>query len=266
MRARLAIALLLAGCGGAEAPLDDARNDNTGRHAGGEACAERTPAAPVAAPLAGLDGRWFLLEPGGEDVEMVLELAGATGRAWGEDPSEALPVTVRTRPDGVVEVGLAMPGDDERAMRIFLFPRGPGNALAVATGEGDARIARRAAPVPAFLEGRWIVADPRGREPAMPFDIRGDRAEAMIDGAPRSMQLYGLAPDGPTIDLVAQRPEGGDVEWLRLQPVSPDVLIVRIGDDEEYRVMHREGAAPAWLGELGGPRPFEPASATAPPP
>lgn len=253
MRAASILAIVLAGCGGAPPP-DDGPNDNARhRHAGGEAaCVERSPAAPA---LAGLDGRWFLLEPGDDDVEMVIDLAGGRGTAWAEDPSESMAVTVVPRADGLGGLALSMPGDG--VIRVLLVPRGPGSMLAIAEGEEDARIARRAAPVPAFLEGAWTLADPRGREAPVELQIRGDRASTAVRGETREVRLYGLAPDGPTIDVVGQRQdrERADFLWLRLQTVSPDVLIVREGDDEEFRVMHRPGLPPAWLAELFRARP-----------
>lgn len=249
MRLSALLALLVVGCGSTALPPEN-DNDNAGhRHSGGEAvCVERSPAAP---PLGGLDGRWFLLEPGDEDVEMVFDIEGDRGRAYGEDESESIPLVVVPRDDGLGEVTLTMNGAE---LHVLLLPRGPGSMLAIAQGEEDARLARRQAPLPAFLEGRWTIVDPRGREAPVELEIRGDLASLVAEGQARTVRLFGLASDGPSIDIVGQRQDrGADYEWLSLQTVSPDVLIVREGDEEEFGVMHRPGMAPPWLATFARP-------------
>jgi len=250
MRATAILTLLLAaGCGGSNTP-DQGNANARHRHSGGEAvCVERPPATPQ---VGGLDGRWFLLEPDDDDVDLVIEIEGDRGTALRDEGSESVPIVVVPRDDGLGEIRLTHPHLGE--VHVLLLPRGPGSMLAMAQGEEDARIARRATPVPPSLEGHWVLVDPRGREPDIELEVRGDHASVEIGGETRTVQLFGLAPDGPTIDLVTQRldRDRGDLQWLSLQAVDPDVLILRAGTDEEFRVMHRPGMAPAWLARWSG--------------
>ena len=55
--------------------------------------------------------------------------------------------------------------------------------------------------------------------------------------------------------LSDKRGEGRDtvLRWLRLVEVEPDVYLVHEGNDDDFLVMHRPHATPAWIAESRRP-------------
>lgn len=258
-RRALILSLLLAGCGSAEGPADG-DNDNT---AGGERAGPcREPDAPVAL---GLDGRWFLLEPNDEDVEVVFEISGSSGRAYEADPNEFIPMTVQPPgDDGLYRLSLVDP-DDGEPMTVFMAMRGPGSAVAFATGEDELRIARREAPLPEWLEGAWVIEEP-GDDRRIELEISGQQGTMDRGGERITLRLWGLTPEGATIDFIGQQPERQrGLIWLRLHRAGEGAWLLTEGDDDEFQVLHRPGAAPSWLAGMRPTRPPVDATTTAPP-
>jgi len=237
-------ALLLVGCGGSCPEPTTTVNDNRDPD---EPTPERPSPASVGA-FAGFDGRWYLVEPDDDEVEVVIEIQGETGRLWESQPEEAVPATLERRPDGLVSITFSAPG--RAPERVFLVPRGPHSITAFQLGDDDALIGRREGPLPAFLQGRWELASLRDSR-TMELEVEGAIGRVIRDGEARPIRLAGLMREGPTHDLAVQVVAAGSSEmnWLRLSEVSPGVYLLREGNDEEFRVMYRPGAAPAWLAE-----------------
>jgi hypothetical protein len=240
----------VVGCGG---PAPNANDPRCPTAAFAAAAGDETPAVP-----AGLDGTWFLTEPGDEDVEGVLVVRGGVAELRDSDRGPPTPVRVAPMEDGAHV--LSWEGGGER---LYLIPRSETTAIVLRPGAREYRVARRGGPLPEFLQGLWSVVDPRGRRDTMRLDIQGDIATLLREGRPRRMRFHGLLRDGSSVDIAAERlDERGDFAWFRVTPVGVGVFLLHI-DDDETAVAHREGMAPSWLGSLATPRETPPAAVEA---
>ena len=236
----------LLACAAPAAPCPEARApDDAVNTSGGDA-----PSGFAA--LTNMDGRWYLLEPDGTDVEGVLELSGNAGTGLGGSRNDRMEVRAERRPGGAWKVVLADPARPERRrIRVLMFPRGPHSALAIADSQETARIARREGPPPAYLEGRWELASPTGgRVPFTAVEVRGTsvQLEGTRDGASVG-QVAGLMREGPTDDVVFTAVTAGRTErtWIRLTQLSDGALLMMAPGDEDYLVLHRPGERPTWM-------------------
>jgi len=237
-------ALLLVGCG-ASCPEPTASNDNEGHTGGEEAPA---PLPPTSEVFAGFDGRWYFVEPDGDEVEVMMEIAGASGTLREGRGREPLPMTVEIRTNGMAMITFSE-GDGDRG-RAFLVPRGPHSMDAFQFGDDDALIGRREGPLPAFLQGPWVLSSLQDSR-RIEMHVEGTTARVIRNDELRVIELTGLVREGPTHDVVgAQQGERrGEMNWLRLSEIEPEVYLVREGNDDDFLVMHRPGAVPAWVTE-----------------
>lgn len=255
------LSLLLVGCG-ASCPEPTARNDNEDRTGGGSDVEPADP-TPASTAFAGFDGRWYFVEPDDDEVELVMEIQGASGTIREGREDQATPMTLELRPNGMALITFGAPGREPR--RAFLVPRGPHSVDAFQFGDDDALIGRREGPLPAFLQGRWTLTNLR--EPrTIEMHVEGRTARVNVAGDLRVIDLVGLAREGPTVDLVGQRADGrgAEMNWLRLNEVEPGVYLLREGNDDAFTILHRPGAAPAWVAEARRPQ-HEPRMLEAPP-
>lgn len=202
---------------------------------------------PTEASFAGFDGRWYFVEPGDDDVELVMEIHGKRGaiRKVGREQSQPIDIELQANGMALVEVTDA-DGDVERA---FLVPRGPHSVTAFEFGDDEALVGRREGPLPTWLRGQWVFASLRGRTP-FTLDVDGERARMVRKGETHEISIRGIRQEGAMTELVVRVQDPGEHEemaWLRLHEVEPGVYLAFEGHQEEFVVMHRPGTKPRWL-------------------
>lgn len=224
---------LLAGCSSAPPPAS-----NQNRSSGAEE-------PPPAARAWSLDGRWFFLEVDDDGVEVALEVDGASAHLVTGD-GERLPIRLSRGDDGFYELEVRELGE---GARIQLAPQGDGVAIAIATGEDEARLARRAEPLAAELQGTWHLADPEDPRvvPDIVVEARGERVRYVERDRVSEGRIWSLAPAGPSLDVVVSLEGAREMRWARFFRVAPDVYVVTAGGDDNYLVAHRPGRRPRWL-------------------
>ncbi len=200
-----------------------------------------------------LDGTWFLFEVDDEEVEAVLELRDGAGEGWraGRE-SERWQVRVGDGGGGLKAIVVTEPNGQARPA-LWAF-QGDGRALVFRRGHDELLAARRAAPIPAALQGVWVIARndrPVGRPaPSMQITITATRVEMTGPDGAGSGRAWSLAsPEGDEQLFVWEVPRSRDrIEMvvMRAQPVPGGYLLWPNGD-EDFAVAHRPGQPPGWL-------------------
>lgn len=218
------------------------------------------------ASFAGYDGRWYFVEPGDDEVELVMEIHGNRGtlRKVGAEQSRPIGIELQTNGMALVEVTDA-DGDVERA---FLVPRGPNSLTAFELGDDEAIVGRREGPLPTWFEGEWVLASLKGRAP-FTLSVDGERGRMTRKGDTHEISIRGIRQEGAMTELVVRVQDPGQREemaWLRFHDVEPGVYLVFEGHQEDFVVMHRPGSEPKWFTRASrkGPPPLPPGMVPAP--
>ena len=207
------------------------------------------PAPPVGdVTLATLTGGWLLGEMA-EEFDAVLEVeAGGKGiahniRLRGDDDHIAFTFEQKSGPL------FTMTASHEGETKTFYFLlTGPDEALVWRAGDDDLARALRTAPLPSALFGDWLVEDPRGRKRITAFSLSSDGATVTREGEKKPTKAYGLASRGSTIDIALslERPDGEPV-MARFQPLPAGGYLLWVDGDDDYVLVHKKGARPAWF-------------------
>jgi len=203
--------------------------------------------APDQSRFAGYDGRWYFMEPGDDEVELVLEIHEGSGTIREVGHARSQPIQVRTQPNGFALVVIAGPG--RRVEQGLLVPRGPHSVTAFEFGDDEALIGRREAPVPPRFEGKWLLTSLGGGD-LITLEIEGGGGRIVRDGKTQNVEIRGIQREGALFDLVVRRgnsPREEDMAWLRASEVEPEVYLLFEGDEGDFVVMHRPRAEPAWV-------------------
>ena len=216
--------------------------------------------------FAGYDGRWFLMEPDDDEVELVMEIHGTRGTIRDIGDEQSQPMRIERRPNGMALIVIPDPGGDSE--KGFLVPRGPHSLTAFRFGQDEAMVGRREGKVPSWFRGEWELSSLRGRGPfLLAFD--GKQGRMVRDGKARKLDIRAMRREGPVFELVVQRTgtrREEDVAWLRIQEVEPGVYLVFEGQEEDFVVMYRPGAIPSWVEQAQRKGSSPPSPKLSPPP
>jgi hypothetical protein len=201
-------------------------------------------AATSASAQPSLDGRWLVGEIG-DEFEAQLEITGdqAVLTRFGE-PDDPDSLTLDSTHAPLYQLSFA-----EEPIRMLLLLETPNEARLWI--DGDPGMARRVGEVPAALLGTWHFME----SPDDQYQVTFTATEAtftMEDETERS-PVYGLASDGPLVELAIAEP--GDVEPIMMHLVAmPENSYILVLDyEEDAFVLYQGDAAPSWTAVMSEP-------------
>ncbi|HJL15620.1 MAG TPA: hypothetical protein RMH99_08195 [Sandaracinaceae bacterium LLY-WYZ-13_1] len=199
-----------------------------------------------------MDGTWLLGEADDAEIEVVLELEGERGtlRAPAEPGEETMPVrVVPASDDAPARIVVREGGADEP---LIWVPQGPGRALGLAPEDDDLILARRAAPIPAALHGKWVLRRADRREPLGRLSLSADAARMSGPRGGGRGAAYALPGPGDDLEIAMvdpSRPDSRRLVVVSIHAVGDGSFVAWPRGDDDYVVLHRPGARPSWLPE-----------------
>ena len=208
--------------------------------------------SPAAAfTRADLNGTWIAAEIDDDDVsaKLVVTPEGITmtplksgGRAAETETATYLPGESR----GAFHVMKAVDGDHE--LRIFWLFQTSDRALLWTTEDDDIAVAVRVRKMPKEALGDWKVFMPRSRGRISGIQLTADTFTMVEDGETRTGRAFAVAGHTAPIGLVVER-RPGEFEWMEVQALPGGGYLVWEHGKDDYVLIYREGARPAWARE-----------------
>lgn len=135
--------------------------------------------------------------------------------------------------------------DDGREMKIQWLFQTRDRALLWTARSDDLIVAVRVGVIPAEVQGVWKVWIPKSRGRITGLTLGADSYSMVEGGETKTGRVYAVGGGHTPVGLVVER-RPGDFEWFEVQPLPGGNYLIWEHGDDDYVLIYREGARPAW--------------------